>query len=208
MPRARSRSSRPTLPRMHAGELVVADRRELPDRLDAEAVQPLLRLRADAGQQPDRERREERRLASGPHDGQTARLAPVGRDLRDDLRRRDAERAREMRARADDRADGLGDGARVVERRGDARRDRGSPRRSPPARRTGRSRAPSTRPPASSRGRACGAAGRTPRAGSGGAPRRPTSPNGSRTSGPRSWRSRRPRGRAGRRRRSGEPCVA
>src|SRR5207253_1562784 len=47
----------------HARELVVADRRELTDRLDAEAVQPFLRLRADTREQPDREGREERRLA-------------------------------------------------------------------------------------------------------------------------------------------------
>ena len=83
------------------------------------AASRCLRARADAGEQARGERREERRLAAGPHRGQAARLAPVGCDLGDDLRRRDAERAREPRPRADDGANRLRDRPRVVERRRD-----------------------------------------------------------------------------------------
>ena len=61
------------------------------------------------------QRREERRLAPRPDDGQSAGLVPVGRDLRDDLRGRDAERAREPRPRAHDGLHGLGERAGVVE---------------------------------------------------------------------------------------------
>ena len=81
------------------------------------------------------------------------------------------------------------------------RRGRGSPRRCRSARPSGRSLGPSTRRAASTRGRASAAAGRRPHAGSGGAPRPRSSPNGSRTVARRSSRSRRRRARAGRRRR-------
>ena len=70
---------------------------------------------------------------------------------------------------------------------------RGSPRRCPVARRSGRPRAPRPRPPASTRGTAHGAGGRRPRPGSGAAPRRSSSPSGCRTCARRSsrWRPRR-----------------
>ena len=55
----------------------------------------------------------------GPDDREPAGLAPVGRDLRDHLRGRDAERAREPRPRAHDRLDRLRERARVVEGRRD-----------------------------------------------------------------------------------------
>ena len=202
IPRARSRSSRPTLPRStcRRSSSVIA------------AMSPIVSIpsrtsRSSArGPTPGRirigKRREERRLAAGADDRQPAGLAPVGGHLRDDLRRRDAERARELCARPHDRLDRLGDRARVVERRARPRRGRGSPRRSRPAPRSARSRGSSTRPHVSSRGRASAAGGRTRRGGSGGAPPRPTSPSGSRSPGRRSCTSRRLPGRAGRRRRS------
>ena len=99
-------------------------------------------------------------------------------------------------------------GARIVERRARPRRGRGSPRRSPPARPSARSRGSSTRPRASSRGRASAAGGRTRRGDSGGAPPPPTSRSGSRIRARRSCTSRRRRGRAGRRRRSAAPVAA
>ena len=56
-----------------------------------------------------------RGLGPGRHDRDPARLAPVGRDLRDDLRRRDAERAGQARRRPHRGLDGLGDRARARE---------------------------------------------------------------------------------------------
>src|SRR5439155_10532065 len=96
-------------------ELVVAERREVADRLDSRRDEALFRPRADARQQPDRERREKLGLPAGTHDRQPARLATVGGDLRHDLRGRDAERAGEVRSRPHDGADALRDRARVVE---------------------------------------------------------------------------------------------
>ena len=84
----------------HVLQVVVGEGRDLADLLDPEGDEPLLGARADAGEDPDRERREECRLAAGADDGQAAGLAAVGGDLRDDLRRRDAERARQTRSRA------------------------------------------------------------------------------------------------------------
>ena len=189
-------------------QLLVGEGREPADRVDAGTDEPLLGARPDAGQQANRKRLEEMRLAAGPNDGEPARLAPVGRDLGDDLRVRDAERARQARARANDRLHGLGERARVVEVAARPRRGRGSPRRSRPARRSAPSRGRVTRPRGSSRGRARSAVARRRRAGSGGAPRRTTSPSGSRSRVPCSSRSRRPRGRADRRRRSAAPSSA
>ena len=119
MPRARSRSEPPDLPRQDPRRALVVDRGEVADRLDLGCGQPRGGARADTRQHPDRERREERRLAARPDDGQAAWLAAVGGDLRDQLRGRDAERARQPRPRPDDGAHGLGQGARVVERRRD-----------------------------------------------------------------------------------------
>ena len=78
-------------------------------------AQPLLGLRADAGQPPDGERREERPLLPRRDDDEAARLARVARDLRDDLARRDAERAREARRRPHRGPHRLGDAARGEE---------------------------------------------------------------------------------------------
>ena len=128
-------------------------------------------------------------------------LAAVGRDLRDDLRGRDAERAREPRPRPHDGAHRLGERARVVERRRDLaevevalvdpglldRRHDLADRRPDLARVVAVERV--------------ARADEDAPAGSAAAPRRTTSPSGSRSRGRRSSRSRRRRGRAGRRRR-------
>ena len=201
IPRARSRTSRPTLPGRSAPQLVVGERGEGADRLDAAGREPLLGARADPGQQADRERREERRLAPGPHDRQPAGLAPVGGDLRHDLRAREPERARELRARADHGLHRLGERAGVVEggrdlaevevalvdpglldRRHDLAHERPDLLRVLAV----------ERHPRPDEGHASG---------SGAAPRRTTSPRRSRSAAPRSSPSRRRRGRAGRRRR-------
>ena len=102
IPAGRSRAPRPRAP--PAPPIVV----------DAGPPQPLLGARADPGQQPHGERREEAGLAAGRHDRDAARLPPVGRDLAHDLRRADAERAREARLRADGRLHRRGDRARAV----------------------------------------------------------------------------------------------
>ena len=73
------------------------------------------RLRPDAGQPAHVERREERRLLPGRTTVSPPGLRASLRDLRDDLARRDAERAREARPGADGRLHGLGDPARLEE---------------------------------------------------------------------------------------------
>ena len=97
-------------------ELGVAEGGEIADRLHAGRREPHLRLRPDPGQRAHRERSEEPRLLPRRHDRDPARLAAVGGDLADDLRRRDAERARERRRGADRRLHRLGDGPRTGER--------------------------------------------------------------------------------------------
>ena len=115
MPRARSRSTAADAAGQQPPQLVVVERGETADRLDAGCEQPLLRLRADAGEPAHVEAGEERRLLPGNHDDEAARLARVASDLRDDLARRDSERAREARTGAHRRLHGLGDDARLEE---------------------------------------------------------------------------------------------
>ena len=186
----------------HPRELGVARARRASPIVSTPAAASLAAARGpDPGQHPDRERREERRLAARPDDGQPAGLAAVGGDLRDDLRGRDAERAREPRPRPDDGAHGLGERARVVERRRDLaevevalvdpglldrRHDLAHDRPDLP------------RVLAVERAARADEHGLP---GSAGAPRRTTSPRRPRTAARRSSRSRRRRGRAGRRRR-------
>ena len=139
MPRARSRSTLPTLP---------GSRRRSPssrERASAPTVStPAARSRSSAfGPTPG-----SRRTSSGARNAascpgtttmQPAGLARVAADLRDDLARRDAERAREARRRAHRRLHRLGDDARLEEVAGDLARDRGSPRRCRSARPSARS---------------------------------------------------------------------
>ena len=123
------------------------------DRGMPRCAKALLRAGADAGEQPDVERREERRLLAGADDGEAAGLAPVGGDLGDDLARGDAERAGQRARAADGGLDGLGE---LAGRRGSparSRRGRGSPRRSRSARPSGRPRGRAARPSASTGGR-------------------------------------------------------
>ena len=201
IPRARSRSEAPDLAAGRARQSSSASAASAPIVSIPPAAQPRLGARADSRQQADRERREERRLASGPHDRQPAGLAAVGGDLRDHLRAREAERAREPRARADHRLHGLGERAGVVEGRRDlaevevALVDPGLLDR--------RHDLADERPDllrVLAVERTC-AGGRTSRAGSAAAPRRTTSPRRCRSAAPRSSPSPRRRGRAGRRRR-------
>ena len=102
IPRARSRSSRPDLAR---------GARRAARRPRATASPPIVAMPAAAsrssarGPTPGRtrvgERREEPGLPSRGHDRDPARLAAVRGDLAHDLRRRDAERARQRRGAAD-----------------------------------------------------------------------------------------------------------
>ena len=162
-------------------------------------------LRADPGQQAQRQGREERGIAAGRDDHDAAGLAPIGRDLRDRLRAARAERARQARRlahgglqRAEQRARRLvRDDRREVEvalvdpHLLDARAD--LPDELPT-------------PPASARGSARGRAARRPPSGSAGAPPPSSSPSRRRTRAPRSSPSRRRRGsRACPRRSAGRP---
>ena len=115
MPRARSWSMRPALPGKQAPQLVVVERRQLPDRLETRPAQPLLGSGPDAGQPPDVEGSEERSFPPGRNDGQAAGLPQVARHLGDDLARRDAERARQARRAAHGRLHGLGDTSSLEE---------------------------------------------------------------------------------------------
>ena len=109
IPRARSRSSDPTLPGSRRRSASSSSAARSPIVAIPRRAQPLLRARPDAGQEPDVERGEERRLLPGRHDCQPARLAPVGRDLGDDLAGRDAERAGQRGRAANGGLDGLGE---------------------------------------------------------------------------------------------------
>ena len=115
MPRARSRSSRPTLPgrtcrRSSSAIAAMSPIVSIPSRTSRSSAR---------GPTPGRIRigngREERRLAARADDRQPAGLAPVGGDLRDHLGGRYAERAREPGACPHDRLHRLGERAGVVE---------------------------------------------------------------------------------------------
>ena len=84
-------------PRQETSQIVVRERSKPADGFDAGGTQPRLGLRADAGQPAHVERREEAPLLARHDDEETARLARVATDLRDDLAGRDPERAREAR---------------------------------------------------------------------------------------------------------------
>ena len=197
IPQARSRSSGPIVPGRTTRSSASASAGEIADRLHAGCSEPLLRLRPDPGQRADRERGEEPRLLARGHDRDPARLAAIRGDLADDLRGRDAERARERGRGAHRRLHRLGDRACAGERRRRPCRDRGSPRRSRPARPAARPRGSRSTPPPSTAGRARGAAGRRRPRGSAEAPRPSSSRSGCRSVGRRSSPSRRPRDPAG-----------
>ena len=121
IPSARSRSIRPTAPGS-------SDRRSgsesaaRPPIVVTPAAASLASARGpDARKRPHRERRQEGGLGPGGDNRDAAGLAPVRRDLRDDLRGRDAERARQARRRAHRDLHGFGDRAGPNEVGGDAR---------------------------------------------------------------------------------------
>ena len=144
----------PDLAGQEPPQVGVGQGRELADRLDACRAQPRLRARADPGERADVERREERRLASGRDDGEPAGLAAVARDLRDDLRGRDAERALRLVAPRTEVCTASATARASPNVAARPRRGRGSPRRGPCARPSARPRARPPRPRASTRGRA------------------------------------------------------
>src|SRR6476469_5154353 len=82
-------------------KLGVRERCEAAERRDARGREALVRARPDSGENPGRQGSEERGLPARRDDRDAARLAAVGRDLADDLRRRDDERAGERRGTAD-----------------------------------------------------------------------------------------------------------
>ena len=100
----------------HRPELDVGERGDPADRRDPGRGESLLRARSDARQNARRERGEEACLAARRHDRDPSRLAPVGGDLADDLRRRDAERAGERRRAPHGDLHGLGEPAGARER--------------------------------------------------------------------------------------------
>ena len=116
MPRARSRRRRPTLPGRSRLRSASPRAASAPIVVEACGSQPGLRAGADSRQAPDVERGEERRFASRRDDRQPARLAPVARDLRDHLRRRDSDRGAQARRTPDGRLDRLRDGPGLPER--------------------------------------------------------------------------------------------
>jgi hypothetical protein len=95
------------LSREHRTELDVRQRSEPAERDDPGRGEPLLRPRADPGQEPRGERCEEPRFAARRHDCDPSGLPAVGCDLAHHLRRRDAERARQRRRAADGDLDRL-----------------------------------------------------------------------------------------------------
>ena len=117
IPRARSRTSRPSLPGRTPARVRVVELCEVADRLDGRAREAGRGAGADPREKTDRKRGEEASLAPGTHGREPARLASIGGDLGDDLGAPDPDRAGEPRARADDGAHRLGERARVVEGR-------------------------------------------------------------------------------------------
>ena len=202
MPRARSRSSGSD--RARAASRAARRRRAppAPDRRDAGRRRAAPRRAGPTpGQAAHRERCEERGLAARRHDGDAARLAPIGRDLADDLRRGDAERAGERGRCAHRRAHRLRDGACAARSR--RRRAEVEVALVEPGSLDARHDLARRRPDgvASTGGRARAAAGRRRPPGSVGAPRPRSSRSGCRSGARRSSRSRRRRGSSGRRRR-------
>ena len=208
MPRARSRSSRPTLPGRTCRRSASVIAAMSPIVSIPSADEPLLRARPHAREDPDRERREERRLAARADDRQPAGLAPVRGDLGHDLGGRHAERAREPGARPHDRLHRLGQRAGVVE----GGRDLAEVEVAlvDPRLLDGRHDLPDERPDLArvvavervARGHEHRVGAASERL------RRPTSRSGSRSSGRRSCRSRPRRGRVDRLRRSAAPAGA
>ena len=115
MPRARSRSSAPIVPGRSERSSASPSAASAPIVSTPALPQPLLCARADAREEADGERSEEARLGPGRDDGDAAGLAAIGRDLADDLRRADAERARQARLRAHRGLDRRRDCARARE---------------------------------------------------------------------------------------------
>ena len=116
IPRARSRSSGPIVPGSTTRSSASPRAARSPIVFTPAAASADLGLRPDAGQRAHGERSEEPRLLPRRHDRDPARLAPVGGDLADDLRRRDAERARERGRGAHRRLHRLGHGPGAGER--------------------------------------------------------------------------------------------
>ena len=203
IPRARSRSSRPTWPGRSARSSASESAASSPIRCT-----PARASRSSArGPTPGRSRvgRGARKRASRP--GGTTVIPPG-------LRRSDAtlqttldvETPSEHDSDVEPRTAACTASARrprLGERAPRRSRDRGSPRRARSARRAAQPLGSPTTPPASTGDTARAAAAGTRRRGSVGAPRLRSSPSGSRTAWPRSSRSRRRRGPAGRRRRRG-----
>ena len=202
IPRARSRSSAPTLPGSSRSSAASSSSARSPIVVDARPRAAAPPPGARPREQTHVEGRQERRLAARPHDREAAGLSPVGRHLRDHLAGGDAERAGQRGRAADGRLHRFGElaGARKSPAISPGR---GSPRRSRSARRSGRPHAPCPRPPASTRGTGHDGGGRRPRPDSGAAPRRSSSPSGCRAGARRSSRWRPRRGPSGLRRRPG-----
>ncbi len=90
IPRARSTSDAPCLPKRRSSDPAAAPRGRRSSARRSRAGRR--RLLADAPQPRDRQRREERRLLARRHDDQAVGLAQVRGDLGDELRRRHADR--------------------------------------------------------------------------------------------------------------------
>ena len=119
MPRARSRSRRPTFPGSSRRRSASSRAASCPIVSSPAARSRCSDLGPDAGELAHVERREKRRFPPRRHDEQPARLPQVARHLGDDLARRDTERAREARRAAHCRLHGLGHTPCLEEVRGD-----------------------------------------------------------------------------------------
>ena len=182
-----------------------AERAQVGDGGDAQLGEPRLHDLADAGQAPDRQRREEGLdLVRADHE-QAVGLAPVRGDLGQELVRRDAGRGGELRLLADrgaDRLGGRGGGGQAGLGRGDVevglverqRLDQVGVAREDLAH-LPRHRLVARRNPAA----------RTPPAGTGARRGSPASPSARRTCAPRSWPRTPPSARRARRRRPAGP---
>ena len=90
-----------------AAEFVSGKSRQIADRLDTELRQLARRHLADAPQPADGQRRQERGLLAGRHDGDAVRLPVVTGDLGDQFVGRDAQRGRQPQLALDPILQGL-----------------------------------------------------------------------------------------------------
>ena len=185
--RARAGGDRGAEPSAPTSDVLV-ERRDVADRPQAHAFELRQRRGPDTPEPRHRQRRQERLLGSRLDDEHAVGLGEVARELRQELRRRDARPTGTRPASSSTRRRIVAAISRRCRACGARRPRRGTPRRSTAARRAARSTRGSPSPRGSSRRSAPCAARGTPPAGTPCGPGPSASPSARRTRAPRSSR--------------------